>query len=84
MKFLEWKIPAASCEQLFLPDLRGKPTVVLSNDQFINAKRAKGYSAIVSLKCFNDEMRADTPDTIAKKGNRALEKLWSKPKMAQV
>ena len=47
MKFLEWKISTASCEQLFQADLRGKPTVVLSNDEFINALRATGYNAIV-------------------------------------
>ena len=47
MKFLEWKISTASCEQLFQADLRGKPTVVLSNDEFINALRATGYNTIV-------------------------------------
>ena len=40
MKFLEWKIPAASCEQLFQAGSLGQPTVVLSNDEFINAFRA--------------------------------------------
>jgi hypothetical protein len=40
VKFLEWKTPAAFCEQLFQADLWGKPTVVLSNDEFINAFRA--------------------------------------------
>ena len=62
--------------------LPGQGNFVIS--EFIDAVQTTGYNAIVSLECFNDQMRASSPDAIALEGYRTLENLWDMPPLHQV
>jgi|TARA_B110000503_G_scaffold85695_1_gene130413 4-hydroxyphenylpyruvate dioxygenase len=46
-------------------------------NDFVKEVKLTGYDGIVSLECFNEKLKADDPNIIAKKGFSANNSLWN-------